>query len=117
MRAKQVLERSHHLLHALVFLFAACKAPPPPASPDLASAKLTCNAATDCSKICPSEKLEACVSACTARVSSEARPYWDALQECSKNNCKEPCTSPTAFTCKLCVTGHCASAVSGCLSH
>jgi hypothetical protein len=98
-----------------LILLVACK-PAEVRSPDLAAARVTCSAAADCSGKCTSEKLDECVATCAARVPPEARPYWDALQNCSKTNCKDSCASPS-FSCKFCVTSHCASEVSGCLSH
>jgi hypothetical protein len=103
--------RSHRLLHALTLLVACSR---PAASSDPGA---TCAQTSSCSQACPEKDLAACVAACGARIGAKGRPYWEALQKCSRENCVAPCVSPTALSCKLCVMGNCAAQATSCLAH
>ena len=97
-------------LRAAADLRAAERPSPPPAT-------ATCGQTANCSRGCPVQGLAQCVAACESRVSTDGRPYWAALQRCSGDFCLDPCASPTALSCKLCVMSHCASQAAACLSH
>jgi hypothetical protein len=106
--------RSQRLLHALIFFAAAgCSRPSPPPPPS----EVTCAQTTTCSQSCPANHLADCVADCGRKIGKKGQPYWQALQECSRAHCENPCVSPKALACKLCVMGKCASETTGCLAN
>jgi hypothetical protein len=94
----------------LILLAVACSRPAP-------RTEVTCAQTSSCSQACDPSQLEACVAACGAKIGAKARPYWEALQRCSRDKCVDPCKSPTALSCKLCVMGNCAVEAGACLQN
>jgi hypothetical protein len=93
----------------LILLLLACQKPAP--------SEVTCAQTSSCSQACDPSQLEACVAACGAKIGAKGRPHWAALQRCSRDKCVDPCKSPTALSCKLCVMGNCAAEAGSCLSN
>jgi hypothetical protein len=115
---------------AVVFvaLGAACNRDPLPAPatgtsarPDLAAPALKCADIQSCVAKCPlGDALPPCAAACEARLTVEARGFYDALQACMVPSCvanRGPCNDPGALGCKMCAMSRCAAQASSCLLH
>jgi hypothetical protein len=104
----------------LVVLAAGCRQRPrePDAKP--AAQPLTCRALQGCTDRCADA---ACAEVCTHRLTSVARPVYEALQACVVPACAEPdagaapCREPGSLACKICVLGHCAAQASRCMAN
>lgn len=88
-----------------------------PAAVSTAQEGASCAETARCAQGCPADRLASCVEECAAKLSTKARPYYDALQTCSKKACIDSCKDAAAISCKLCVMGKCSSEVSACLVH
>ena len=78
----------------------------------------SCSATTSCVQRCSDDNFLPCQEACASKLSTKARPYYEALRTCSKKSCMDACqSSPTGTRCKLCVMGSCASEVSSCITN
>ena len=81
------------------------------------SESASCAETARCAQGCPSDRLALCVEECAAKLSVKARPYYEALQSCSKRSCIDSCKDAASTSCKLCVMGKCSGEVSSCLVH
>ncbi|MCA1664819.1 MAG: hypothetical protein LC659_11205 [Myxococcales bacterium] len=109
---------------ALLLLAVGCKrrahddarAPAPRSS---SAAPLSCRALESCTDSCADA---ACAEACVRRLTTIARPAYDALQACVVPACTDPdggtapCRAPGSFACKMCVLSRCASQAAACMS-
>jgi hypothetical protein len=99
-------------------------------SPDLASppdlAQLDCAQTVACTRMCPGGSGSgACVSACIARTSTAATPYFQPLEACAGPACSQtatdagppPCSDPSSSACYACVQSACPNELSACLAH
>jgi hypothetical protein len=82
-----------------------------PAAISSAQEGASCGETARCAQGCPSDRLAACVEECAAKLSAKARPYYEALQNCSKKTCMDSCKDAASTSCK------CSSELSACLVH
>jgi hypothetical protein len=92
--------------------------------PDSSSTALSCQAAQACSAMCTAANLQTCVPACIQMLSTAARPYFNALQNCAAPACTfppdggvGPCTDPGSQACATCVMASCPTELAACLLH
>jgi len=83
-------------------------------------APLTCRALQGCTDRCADA---ACAEACTHRLTTVARPVYEALQACVGPACADgdagpaPCREPASLGCKMCVLSHCAAQATRCMGN
>jgi hypothetical protein len=81
---------------------------------------LVCATLQSCTDACADGD---CATKCALRLTTAAKPFYDALQACVKPACADadagaaPCRVPNSFGCKMCVLGHCAAQASRCMAN
>ena len=92
---------------------------------DLSAAADSCAAAAQCASMCTAANLISCGITCISKMSSTARPYFDAITGCVDKHCSTfvdggtaKCDSdPSTMECRTCTATKCATEVAACQAH
>jgi hypothetical protein len=90
---------------------------------DAGGGGLSCKDSETCASACTPADINTCIPACIAQVDTAAKPFFDALEQCSGPACTisdagpGPCLAPNSADCATCVMQKCGTALSNCLAH